>query len=202
MSGTYPRTDEPTAQPTPGSPGWVPAHPADPSEPGRPETGFRPFPLQTRDPRAKSPALACVLSMMPGLGQVYLGYYTRGFVHALVVAGLITLLATGDLNELDPMAGIFLAFFWLYNIIDAGRRASLYNVVLDGGETIELPRDFGKPSPYGSIFAGLALIGVGFILLLHTRFDVPLSWLEQWWPVAPMLFGLYLLGQAIQDRRS
>src|SRR5207247_139430 len=81
-----------------------------------------------RDTRSKSPALAAVLSMMPGLGQVYVGYYQRGFVHAAVVATLVT--------------------------------------------------------------------------LLGTRFGVSLEWVEQWWPVAPMMFGAYLLARAIQDRRT
>ena len=42
--------------------------------------------MRMRDPRSKSPALAAILSMMPGLGQVYIGYYQRGFVHILVIA--------------------------------------------------------------------------------------------------------------------
>ena len=33
------------------------------------------------DPRRKSPVLALVLSLMPGLGQVYVGYYNQGFIN-------------------------------------------------------------------------------------------------------------------------
>jgi hypothetical protein len=151
------------------------------------------------DARAKSPALAGFLSFMPGLGQVYVGYYQRGFVHAIVVAVLITLLATG-LEAFTPLAAIFLAFFWLYNIIDASRRASFYNQALAGQEMMSLPSDFTSPGMGGSIAGGLILITVGVILLLHTRFDVPLDWLEQWWPVAPILLGVYLFSRAIQER--
>src|SRR2546426_12676916 len=71
-----------------------------------------------RDTRSKSPALAAVLSMMPGLGQVYVGYYQRGFVHAAVVATLVTILASGTLDRLNPLLALFMSFFWLYNIID------------------------------------------------------------------------------------
>ena len=34
---------------------------------------FQMSPAVASDPRAKSPALACFLSLMPGLGQVYTG---------------------------------------------------------------------------------------------------------------------------------
>jgi len=159
-------------------------------------------PIQGRDPRSKSPALAACLSMMPGLGQVYVGFYQRGFIHALVVAGIITLLASGVVITLAPLLGIFLAFFWLYNVIDAARRATLYNQVLAGNPTIDMPEDFKMPSTGGSIFGGACLIAFGLILLLHTRFDMSLEWTEDWWPAALMIFGGYLLFRAIQDRQA
>jgi len=139
-----------------------------------------------------------VLSAMPGLGQVYVGYYQRGFVHAIVVATIITMLATGNFRGLEPLMGFFLAFFWLYNIIDAGRRAALYNQLLAGSETIELPRDFSVPK-FGSVFGGLGLLVFGLLLLMHTKFEMSLVWVKDWWPVAPMLFGAYLLVRGIQD---
>ena len=181
---------------------------------GRPETppyyaparaqapAIPPQPIQMRDPRSKSPALAAVLSMVPGLGQVYVGYYQRGFIHAVVVAGIMTLLAGEMLDKLTPMFALFMSFFWLYNIIDAARRAALYNQYLAGNPAIDLPEDFKMPKSGGSIFGGACLIATGFILLLHTRFGMSLDWTEEWWPVAPMILGFYLLAQAIRERRS
>ena len=97
-----------------------------------------------------SPAVACCLSAMPGLGQVYVGYYQRGFLHAIVVAGLIAILASGEPGALTPLFGLFLAFFWLYNMIDAARRATLYNQALAGGHEPDLPADFESPGLGGS----------------------------------------------------
>jgi len=159
-------------------------------------------PIQGRDPRSKSPALAAILSMMPGLGQVYVGYYQRGFLNAVVVAGIITLLAGEMVGPLNPLFALFMTFFWLYNIIDAARRASLYNQVLAGTPGIEMPEDFKMPATGGSIFGGACLIAFGFVLLLHTRFGMSLDWTAEWWPVAVMIFGGYLLVKAIQDRKS
>jgi hypothetical protein len=139
---------------------------------------------------------------MPGLGQVYVGYYQRGFVHAGVAASLITIISSGAVEKLVPLFSLFMAFFWLYNIIDAARRASLYNDALAGNPSIELPEDFKSPGIRGSIFGGATLVIVGFIMLMHTRFGVSLDWVEDWWPVIPMIFGAYLLGRAILERQA
>ena len=153
------------------------------------------------DPRRKLPLLALVLSAMPGLGQVYVGYYQRGFVHALVVGSLIALLAS-NIGPLTPLAALFLAFFWLYNIVDAGRRALLYNEALAGRTGIDLPEDFKAPAIGGSIPGGLAIIAVGGVLLSNTLFGYSLDWIRDWWPAALIMFGVYLVGRSIMGGPS
>jgi hypothetical protein len=182
--------------------------PAAPQALGQPPSlpGQAPVPPQVpataQDIRVKSPAVACCLSAMPGLGQVYVGYYQRGFLHAIIVAGLISALATHDQGSLTPLFGLFLAFFWLYNMIDAARRASLYNQALAGGHEPDLPTDFESPGLRGSMVGGAVLIVVGTLLLANTRFDVSLEWLEEWWPAAIILFGAYLFFKAYQERSA
>ena len=66
-----------------------------------------------RDPRAKSPVLATVLSLMPGLGQVYLGYTQLGFIHAAAFASFVALMSSNQLGRLEPFVGIAMAFFFL-----------------------------------------------------------------------------------------
>ena len=139
--------------------------------------------------------------MMPGLGQIYVGYYQRGFINALTVSTLITLLSV-DIDPVTPLVGVFLAFFWLYNIVDAGRRAMLYNEALAGRTGIELPSDFKTPALQGSIPGGLAVAAVGGVLLSHTRFGLPLDWLNEWWPVALILFGVYLVARSVMTRST
>lgn len=172
-----------------------------PQEPAR-EAGRRapaPTPLAD-DPRRRSPALACLLSAMPGLGHVYLGYIRLGFVHAIVIATILTLMAAEALGPLITMASVFLAFFWLYGIIDAGRRATLINQALLGRLDLDLPETVGEPGLRGSIPGGVALIVVGVLLLSNTLFGVSLVWIEDWWPAAVIGFGLYLVYQAVRDR--
>jgi hypothetical protein len=138
---------------------------------------------------------------MPGLGQVYVGYYQRGFIHALTTGFIIAILDSEPrgFRSILPMIAIFLAFFWLYNIIDAGRRAAFYNYALAGGKDIDLPRDFALPI-HGSIPGGLAIIAVGGIMLANTRFGLSLAWIEEWWPMAVIGFGAYLFYRAWSDR--
>jgi hypothetical protein len=157
-----------------------------------------PATILTGDPRRKAPLFASFLSIMPGLGQVYVGYYQQGFIHAIVVSTLIALLAA-DIGPLTPLAGLFLAFFWLYNIVDAGRRALLYNEALAGRSGIELPDEFKTPALRGSIPGGIAILAVGGVLLSHTLFRVPLDWLNEWWPVALIAFGIYLVARSVMS---
>lgn len=163
-----------------------------------PPTGNRGL---AQDPRTKSVPLACFLSAMPGLGQVYTGFYSRGFVNAVTVAALLTILTTGELEEFTPFFALFLTFFWLHNIIDAGRRATFYNQMLAGGDSIDsfLP-EMKVQGGSGSILAGGALIVGGLIALSYTRFDMSLAWVEDWWPIGPILGGAYLVFLAVRER--
>ena len=189
MNGTQERA-EPMNQQQPAS--STPPPPAAPA----PQPAAR-----IEDPRRKSPPLACILSAMPGLGQIYVGYYQRGFIHAFVIAGMFFILnVISDRSPLFPAAVVFMIFFWFYNIIDAGRRASLYNQLLLGRETVELPEDLRLPGIRGSVFGGVILIIAGGIILSHTAYDLSLAWLEDWWPVGLLLIGGYLIFKGIQER--
>ncbi len=163
---------------------------------------------QSRDPRVKSPLLAAFLSLVPGLGQIYVGYYQRGFINPLVVGVVISILFVSSESTGSqppgylPLCILFLIFFWLYNIIDAWRRASMYNLALEGIENIPLPDDMTAPGIGGSMFGGVVLVLAGFVCLLYTRFGLPLQVLQEWWPIAPMAFGGYLVYRAIEDRKT
>ncbi|MBI1751269.1 MAG: hypothetical protein HY014_08150 [Acidobacteria bacterium] len=168
-----------------------------------------PYPLPSgarsdyfRDPRYKSPMLAAVLSLMPGLGQVFLGYTRLGFIHAGVIAVFISLMSSNHLGLLEPAVGIFMAFFWLYNLVDAYRRALLLNEAISRMETPELPDGFGAVSFGGRLAVGLVLIFVGMLALLNLRFNISLAWLEHWWPAGLVLLGVYLVTRAIRDRSA
>ena len=120
---------------------------------------------------------------------------------ASTVASIITIRSGSRVTHFAPFLAIFMAFFWLHNIIDAGRRAAFYNRTLAGGtDADEFPPEMKMPGVGGSIFAGVGLIVVGIIALTYTKFDMSLDWVEDWWPVIPIFIGVYLVGLAVRDR--
>ncbi len=146
--------------------------------------------------RRKSPLLAALLSFMPGLGQIYIGYYQRGFVHAGIFACTIAALANGRHGRgLEPLLGVGLGFFFFYQLIDAARRASLYNQALAGLSPAPMPEDFKLPSGRSSLVGGIVITVLGIMILLNTRFDVDfrLDWLEDWWPAFIVLIGVNMV---------
>lgn len=139
-----------------------------------------------RAPLQKSPTLAAVLSLMPGLGQVYVGYYLAGFINILVVALLINTLTHIHGPGPQPFLGLFLAFFWLFNVFDAARRANLYNRHIAGTREEAPPTD----SP---LTGGIILLVIGILLTLAITFDIRLAFLETIWPLALVAAAVYLL---------
>ena len=156
---------------------------------------------QAFDPRHKSPRLAAFLSIAPGVGQLYVGYYVRGFV--LASTFLFTMLfAVNAPGYLEPIPGFATFFIWLFNIIDAGRMAALYNHALAGSDRIRLPENFEVPSMGGSMGGGALLVVFALLALSNTLFGFSLEWLESWWPIFPLGLGLYLLARGVMDRAA
>jgi hypothetical protein len=177
------------------------AEPTTPLPGGGPRTIGPRRATQYADSRSKSPVLAAVMSIVPGLGQCYVGYYQQGFIHIIVVASLIAILRQ-EVRGLEPLLGLFLVFFWLYNLVDAARRAVFFNEALAGLRPMELPDSINFPSRQGSLAGGIIMIIIGAVLFAHTRFGVPLDWIGRWWPVAIILAGAYLVYKSIREKAS
>lgn len=166
------------------------------SSPGAYGVGYetRPQPNFQR----KSPALATWLSLLPGLGQTYVGYYMQGFINIFVAAGIIAILASPMMLGAEPFFGVFLGFFWIFQMIDANRRAHYYNRVKAGLGGDDIPEGFGMPSTGGSVLGGGVLIVLGILFILDLNFDVSMEWVEGWWPLILILAGGYLVFKARQ----
>jgi TM2 domain-containing membrane protein YozV len=144
----------------------------------------------------KSPLVATLLSMMPGLGQIYVGYYQQGFINMFVVAGTIAILSSSVMRGAEPFFGVFLSFFWIYQMIDANRRAQHYNRVKAGLGGEEVPEGFEMPTTKGSMLGGAILILIGVLFILDLNFDVSMEWIENWWPLILVLVGINLVWKA------
>src|SRR5947209_2246162 len=71
-------------------------------------------------PSAPNPGLAFILGFIPGVGAMYNGQVTKGFVHVGIFALIVSVLSSGGGNSgLEPFFGILLAGFIGYMVFDA-----------------------------------------------------------------------------------
>jgi hypothetical protein len=124
----------------------------------------------------------------------------------LIVSVVIAMMANArfgsTVHHLLPFLGLFLAFFWLYNMVDAYRRAAFYNQALAGLGAVEMPEDMKLPKGRGSLVGGIALIAFGLLLFANTALGMSLDWLEQWWPMGLVLVGAYLVYASVTGKRE
>ncbi len=62
--------------------------------------------------------------------------------------------------------------------------------------------EMGGPPLGGSYVGGVALLIGGAVALSNTLFNLPRDWLEDWWPMAPIALGAYLVYRARMDETS
>jgi hypothetical protein len=143
----------------------------------------------------KRPGLAAVLSAFPGMGHIYNGLYLRGLVFFLIVASLLAIVVRGH-----GLVSFALAFFWLFNILDAYRQAALinYGYAQDLG-LLDLPQ-----SPVAGqvgVVAGVLLVLIGLFALADRYLAINLDWLIDLWPLGLIAAGAWLIFGALRDRK-
>jgi len=176
-------------------------------QPQQPPQGYQapppvPHPIDRRDLPLKSTTLAIILSVLvPGLGQVYVGYYRHAFLYIAIFASTITLLASEGGSGLEPLLGVFLGFFYFYQLIDAGRKSSMYNRILLSGQSGEIDSE-ELPGSGGSTFGGIALLVIGVLALSHNVLDYSMAWLEDWWPLALIVGGVWVIHKSREKNKT
>jgi len=144
----------------------------------------------------KNPILAGVLSLFPGMGHIYNGLYMRGTTFFLVIASLIGITAEGN----HPLFGTAIAFFWLFNVIDAYRQATLinYGYAQDLG-LLDMPK---RPrAGQGGVLAGILLSLIGLTAIADRYLAIRLEWIFDLWPFVLVAIGAWLIVSAIRDRQ-
>lgn len=138
----------------------------------------------------KSARAAGWLSILPGLGLVYLGEYLKALVVLLLFVGAIHIADHTDLG------GILVPFGWVAQIIYTVQEARRLNRLRAGGSPVEEPRADDGTSPIW----GWVLIGTGTLFLLD-QFDLIRfgEIFEKFWPVLIIALGVQIL---LRGRRS
>jgi len=146
---------------------------------------------------APSPGLAGVLAgFFPfGVGAVYNGQYAKGLAHLLIFVALVLGASQGG-DAGGAIFGLGIAFFYVYQIIDAVRSAHAIRLgqpapdpfglakAFDSGERVNLNR-----IPVGA----LVLIGLGVLFLLNTMGLFHAYWIHRLWPLILIVIGVWLL---------
>jgi TM2 domain-containing membrane protein YozV len=130
-----------------------------------------------------------------GVGAVYCGQYAKGLAHLLILFGLIWGQATTDSDAMHVMLGFAIAFFYVYQIIDAVRTARAVQMGQPAPDPFGLAKTFGggEKTDTAKIPTGaIVLIGLGCLFLLQTMgfrfFD-----LDRMWPLILLGIGGWLL---------
>jgi hypothetical protein len=145
---------------------------------------------------APNPALAGILGAIPfGVGAVYTGQYAKALAHLLIFVSLIWALSSGHFGSLEPVLGIGMAFFVIYQIVDAIRTAR----ALQLGQPVPDPFGLGQTfSPGGKIdtskvpMGAIVLIGLGVLFLLQTSIGFEL---DRIWPLFLIGLGVWLFAR-------
>jgi hypothetical protein len=144
--------------------------------------GLRARPMPVPGP---NPALAGILGAIPfGVGAVYNGQYAKGLAHLIIFVLLVTGASEGG-DTLATICGFGIAFFVIYQIIDAVRSAKAIQsgqpapdpfglVEVFGGGTAQPGRPSeldaaGQAVRSGRVpTAAVVLIGLGILFFLQT----------------------------------
>ncbi len=131
----------------------------------------------------RSPSAAVFLSLLPGLGHIYVGQVAKGFL--LGVSFVLAIQMTGSSG--GPF-GILIPFILLYAMVDAHRAAVEVNRIVASGGTLPKGPDFGLTKWWGYI-----LIGLGLLFTLDNFDLIDFEWMARLWPVALIAIGIYIL---------
>lgn len=181
-----------TAGPPPAAEFVPPAGPPPGFTPPPPE--FVPPPGVYPPPRPHSnvsPALAFFLGLIPGVGAIYNGQYAKGLVHAIVWGLLMSISNSRAANGLEPIFVMLVIAWWAYMAIEAHRTAQK----LQAGEPVDEYSSLislhgrGNQAPV----AGVALVVLGILLLLHTLDLLDFEVIARYWPVLLIAAGVYIL---------
>jgi Domain of unknown function (DUF5668)/B-box zinc finger len=130
-----------------------------------------------------------------GVGAVYTSQYAKGLAHLLIFAGLIW--GTDHGGGWEAVFGIAIAFFYVYQIIDAVRSARAIQM----GQPAPDPFGFGQAMGAGEKvdtrripMAAIVLIALGGLLLLQTTGLFNLDF-DRVWPLLLIFVGAWLFAR-------
>jgi len=147
-----------------------------------------------------NPTVAGILGVFPGVGAVYTGQYAKGLAHLVIfVLLVIGANASDDVHSeaLGIICGFGIAFFIVYQIIDAVRTAKAIQMAQPVPDPFGLAATFGSGTkietsniPMGAII----LILIGVLFLLNTMGLTEFG-LGRFWPLILIALGGWMFAR-------
>ena len=166
-----------------------------------PPTGAPGTPL--RPGSGPNPSLAGILGAIPfGVGAVYNGQYAKGLAHLFIFVMLVY--GANYAGRWDFVFGIGIAFFVIYQIIDAVRTAKALQIGQPAPDPLGLGQAFsmGEKFDSGKIPVGaVVLIGLGVLFLLHAM-GIMENGFERFWPLILIFLGGWMFYRNYERSRQ
>ncbi len=179
------------------------------------------YPPSASPSSGPNPALAGILGAIPfGIGAVYNGQYAKGLAHLIIFTLLIWGETVSNGDGVSIILGFGIAFFYVYQIIDAVKSAHAIRAGLPAPDPFGLGAMFGatdtRAVPDATVSAGspvppaavpvapapppriptaaVVLIGLGCLFLLRTAgvFDYDA---DRIWPLALIALGGWMFAR-------
>jgi Domain of unknown function (DUF5668) len=131
----------------------------------------------------RSSSLAVFLSLLPGLGHIYVGQAAKGFL-----IGLSFVMAIHLAGEIAGPFGILIPFILIYAMVDAHRAAIEVNRIVAAGGIPPKGPDFGLTKWWGYV-----LIGLGVLFTLDNFDLMEFEWILRLWPLGLIALGIFIL---------
>jgi hypothetical protein len=136
-----------------------------------------------------SPGVSLVLGLIPGVGSICNGDYSKAFLQVLVFGSLCALASGQEVSGLGPLFVILSIAFYLYMPLDSYHTAKKRTLALKG---ITVLSPF-EQIHFSELWVGAFAISLGTLFLVNQFVPGAIGFVLRGWPLALIGIGIYNL---------
>lgn len=160
------------------------------NEPLTPEN--TPVPAIPKSERAYpfcSPGVSLVLGLIPGVGSICNGDYSKAFLQVLIFGSLCALANGQEASGLGPLFVILSIVFYLYMPLEAYHTAKKRTLALRG---VAVASPF-EQAYFSELWVGAVSICLGILFLVNQFVPGTIRFVSRGWPLVIIAVGVYNL---------
>ncbi len=136
-----------------------------------------------------SPGVSLVLGLIPGVGSICNGDYSKAFLQVLVFGSLCALASGQEAGGLEPLFIILSVAFYLYMPLDSYHTAKKRTLALKG---ITIASPFER-THFSELWVGGLAISLGILFLVNQFVPGTIGFVFRGWPLVLIGIGIYNL---------